>query len=167
MNLDYSVIFEIAPKYCISDSFVDYKGATPFLLRDSSRYNDHLNYMHPFPSIFIHWFLRHRCSIFLSPACMCTQLCLTLFDPVNCYPAISCPWEFPGKNTMWVAISFSMGVFPTQGLNLWVSSVPCITGECFTTEPLRKPTRDLLLDHFTLIHGPNIPHSYTMLIFTA
>ena len=26
MNRDYSVIFEIASKYCISDSFVDYDG---------------------------------------------------------------------------------------------------------------------------------------------
>ena len=26
MNRDYSVIFEVAPKYCISDSFVDYEG---------------------------------------------------------------------------------------------------------------------------------------------
>ena len=26
MNRDHSVMFEIAPKYCISDSFVDYKG---------------------------------------------------------------------------------------------------------------------------------------------
>ena len=26
MNWDHSVIFEIAPKYCISDSFVDYEG---------------------------------------------------------------------------------------------------------------------------------------------
>ena len=26
MNRDYSVIFEIAPKYCILDSFVDYEG---------------------------------------------------------------------------------------------------------------------------------------------
>ena len=34
MNQDHSVIFETAPKYCISDSFVDY-GATSFLLRDS------------------------------------------------------------------------------------------------------------------------------------
>ena len=29
MNENYSVVFEIAPKYCISDSF------TPFFLRDS------------------------------------------------------------------------------------------------------------------------------------
>ena len=26
MNRDHSAIFEIAPKYCISDSFVDYEG---------------------------------------------------------------------------------------------------------------------------------------------
>ena len=26
MNRDHSVFFEIAPKYCISDSFVDYEG---------------------------------------------------------------------------------------------------------------------------------------------
>ena len=26
MNRDHSVIFEIAPKYCISDSFLDYEG---------------------------------------------------------------------------------------------------------------------------------------------
>ena len=26
MNRDHSVIFEIAPKYCISDSFVNYEG---------------------------------------------------------------------------------------------------------------------------------------------
>ena len=38
-NRDHSVIFEIAPKYCISDSFVDYEG----ILAHSSRYNGHLN----------------------------------------------------------------------------------------------------------------------------
>ena len=26
MNRDHSAVFEIAPKYCISDSFVDYEG---------------------------------------------------------------------------------------------------------------------------------------------
>ena len=28
INRDHSVIFEIAPKYCISDSFVDYEGCS-------------------------------------------------------------------------------------------------------------------------------------------
>ena len=35
MNNDHSVIFEIAPKYCILDSFLLTIRATPFLLRDS------------------------------------------------------------------------------------------------------------------------------------
>ena len=35
MNRDYSVIFEIAPKYCISASFIDYEGHS-ISLRDSS-----------------------------------------------------------------------------------------------------------------------------------
>ena len=34
MKRDHSVVFEIASKYCISDSFVDHDG-TLFLLRDS------------------------------------------------------------------------------------------------------------------------------------
>ena len=34
LNRDYSVIFEIKPKYCILDCFVNYEGS-PFLLRDS------------------------------------------------------------------------------------------------------------------------------------
>ena len=34
MNQDLSVVFEIAPKHCISDLFVNCE-ATPFLLRDS------------------------------------------------------------------------------------------------------------------------------------
>ena len=33
-NTDHSVVFEIASKYCISDSFVDHDGYS-FLLRDS------------------------------------------------------------------------------------------------------------------------------------
>ena len=54
-NRDHSVIFEIAPKYCISDSFVDYV-ATPFPLSDlahSSRHNGHLSSIHPFKSILV------------------------------------------------------------------------------------------------------------------
>ena len=56
MNWDPSVIFEIAPKYCISDSFVDYKdysiSSTGFffffpygILVHNSRSNHHLNWM--------------------------------------------------------------------------------------------------------------------------
>ena len=46
MNRDHSVVFEIAPKYCISDSFVDYEGysiSSKGIFAHSSRYNGHRN----------------------------------------------------------------------------------------------------------------------------
>ena len=47
MNRDHSVVFEIASKYCISDSFVDCNGYSiffkGFLSIYSSRYNGHLS----------------------------------------------------------------------------------------------------------------------------
>ena len=46
MNRNHSIIFEIAPKYCILDSFVDYEGysiSSKGILAHSSRYNGHLN----------------------------------------------------------------------------------------------------------------------------
>ena len=46
MNKDHSVIFEIASKYCISDSSVDYDGysiSSKGIPVHSSRYNGHLN----------------------------------------------------------------------------------------------------------------------------
>ena len=45
INRDYSVVFEIVPKHCISDSFVDCKDYN-FSSKDSahsSRYKGHLN----------------------------------------------------------------------------------------------------------------------------
>ena len=45
-NRDHSVIFEIASKYCISDSLVDYNGysiSSKGFLAHRSRYNDHLS----------------------------------------------------------------------------------------------------------------------------
>ena len=43
MNRDHSVIFEIAPKYCILDSFVDYDGYSTSSNAHSSGYNGHLS----------------------------------------------------------------------------------------------------------------------------
>ena len=60
MNRDHSVVFEIASKYCISDSFVDHDGYSISslmafsILAHSSRYNGHLRKIHPFQSIVIH-----------------------------------------------------------------------------------------------------------------
>ena len=46
MNRDHSVVFEIASKYCISDSFVDHDGYSHFfegIPAHNSRYNGHLS----------------------------------------------------------------------------------------------------------------------------
>ena len=51
MNRDHSVIFEIAPKYCILDSFVDYEGYSilleeikaHLLLNNQKRYDNQRN----------------------------------------------------------------------------------------------------------------------------
>ena len=46
MNQDHSVIFEIVPKYCISDSLVDCEGyciSSQGILAHTSQYNGHLN----------------------------------------------------------------------------------------------------------------------------
>ena len=43
-------------------------------------------------------------------ACKCAQSCLTLWDSMDCSPPGSfCPWDYPSKNTEWVAIFSSKG----------------------------------------------------------
>ena len=47
-----------------------------------------------------------------------TQSCLTLCDPMGCSPpGSSARGIFQARILEWVAISFSGGIFPTQGLN--------------------------------------------------
>ena len=47
------------------------------------------------------------------------QLCLTLYDPMDCsLPGSSVCGDFPGKNTGVGCHAFLQGIFPTQGLNL-------------------------------------------------
>ena len=46
-----------------------------------------------------------------------------------------CPWDFPGKNLEWVAISLSRGYsWPGE-----LTHVSCLAGEFLTTEPPGKP----------------------------
>ena len=72
-----------------------------------------------------------------------TQLCPTLWDPVDCSPPGSsvCPWDFPGKSTGVGGHFLLQGIFPTQGSNLsflcllyWhVDSLPLVPpGNIFT-----------------------------------
>ena len=53
---DHSVVFQIVPKYCMSDSLVDSQGyyISYEILAHSGRGNGHLNYIHPFWSILVH-----------------------------------------------------------------------------------------------------------------
>ena len=54
----------------------------------------------------------------LSNSCCCCLVSKsypTLCNPKHC--RLLCPWDFPGKDTGGVAISFSRGIFPTQGSN--------------------------------------------------
>ena len=83
-----------------------------------------------------------------------TQLCLTLYDPMDCSPPGSSVHEdSPGKNTGVSFHAFLQGIFPTQGSNLgllhcgWIvyhlsyqkpvlnswsdnSSIPAVLGSC-------------------------------------
>ena len=45
-----------------------------------------------------------------------------------------CPWIFPGKNTEWVAISFSRNL-PNPGIEPLSPVSPVLVGRFFTTEP--------------------------------
>ena len=46
------------------------------------------------------------------------QSCLTLSDPVDCSPLYSIHGILQARILEWFAISFSRGIFPTQGSNL-------------------------------------------------
>ena len=43
LEMNHFVIFKIAPKYCISDSLVDFEGYSISSLSHTSRYNGHVN----------------------------------------------------------------------------------------------------------------------------
>ena len=69
MNSDHSVVFEIAPKYCILNSFVDdedysisSKGYLPTVV-----YMMVIWIICPFPSSLVPWFLECCCSVVSSP----------------------------------------------------------------------------------------------------
>ena len=69
INWDHSVIFEVAPKYCISDCFVDSEGcsiSSKAFLHTVIRIT--FIWILWFSYILVHWFLRCQCSILPSPA---------------------------------------------------------------------------------------------------
>ena len=57
----------------------------------------------------------------------CSQLCLTLCDPLDCSPpGCSCPWNFSGENTGVGCCALLQGIFLTQGWNMRVLCLPHI-----------------------------------------
>ena len=100
-------------------------------------------------------------------------------------PDSFCPWGFPGKNTGVDCHFLLQEIFLTQGLNPsllhflhWhadsFTNVPPLASvlylqpdsNCFTLEFILC---SFLFDHFQFasIHGPNIPGSCAILLFTA
>ena len=72
-------------------------------------------------------------------------LCLTLLRMHVLQPArLLCPWDFPGKNLEWVAISFSRGSFrpgdlSDPGIKPISLVVPELVGRSLPLEPPGKP----------------------------
>ena len=59
--------------------------------------------------------------------CVC-QSCPTLCNPMGCnsLTRLLCPWDSPGKILEQVAISFTRGVFLTQGSNPGLLHCRCV-----------------------------------------
>ena len=56
--------------------------------------------------------------IHLDCCCLVAQLCPTLWDRMDCWPArLLCPWNSPGKNTGLRCHFLLQRIFPTQGSN--------------------------------------------------
>ena len=59
--------------------------------------------------------------------CLVAQLCLTLYDPINCSPpGPSVHEDSPGKNTGVGCHALFQGIFPTQGSNPGLPHCRCV-----------------------------------------
>ena len=71
------------------------------------------------------------------PTCVCAkslQSCQTPCDPVDCKPImLLCPGDSPGKNTRVGCHALLQGIFPTQGLNLYLFTSPALVDGFLTT----------------------------------
>ena len=68
---------------------------------------------------FWHTIIHSKNPIYLKMKVLVVQLCLTIFDPRDCsLPGSSVHGIFQASTLKWVAISFSRGIFQTQGSNL-------------------------------------------------
>ena len=99
---------------------------------------------------FYHWETEHFHSYICVCMCVCIhtymhakslQLCLALFNPMDCSPPkLLCPWDSPGKNTDVGCHAFLQGIFPTQGLNLRLLTSPALVVRFFSTSAAWEAT---------------------------
>ena len=68
--------------------------------------------------------------------CSAAKSCLTLWDPMDCSPPGSRPWDFPGKNTGVGSHSLLQGNLPNSGIE---PASPALADEFFTAKPLGSP----------------------------
>ena len=71
--------------------------------------------------------------------CLVSKLCLTPVTLWCTLPGFSVRGISQARILEWVAISFSQGIFPTQGLYLHL--LHTLAGRFFTTQTLGKPTK--------------------------
>ena len=69
-------------------------------------------------------------------------------------PGSSCPWDSPGKNTEVGCHALLQGIFPTQGLNLYLL---CLMHWQAGSLPLAPPGQGLILETETWLLIPSAP----------
>ena len=81
-------------------------------------------------------------------ACLVTQSCLTLCDPVNCSPPGSSVHRILQAGILeWVAISYSRGIFPSWGSSRPTSPAsPALQADFLPAESLGKPIRCCMIN---------------------
>ena len=80
--------------------------------------------------------------------CLTTQLCPTLWDPMDCSPPILCPWNRPGKNTGVSCHFLLLGIFLTQKSNPRLFCLLHWQAESLSPVPPGKP-----LPKCTILHS--------------
>ena len=88
----------------------------------------------------------------VSVLCLVTQSCPTLWDPMHCSPpGSSVHGDSPGKNTGVGCHALLQGIFPTQGSNPGLDSLPS-EADSLLSEPPGKP-KNTGVDSLSLLQG--------------
>ena len=93
--------------FLFSFNFIDVYFIYNIVLISSVRQSDSVIHTHTYMYVSLYIYL-----------CPVTKLCLTLCNPMDCsWPGSSVHGISQTSILEWIAISFSMGIFPTQGSN--------------------------------------------------